>query len=74
MKKLTIEQIIKDTHDEIIKLVNRWDVANYVGNEKLYLEYTYAIAEKMDEIKGLKRRTKFYKALAFWKKLLKDIG
>jgi len=74
MKHPTIESIIKDTHDEIVKLVNRWELANYVGNEERYLEYTYAIAEKMNKIKALKRRQKFYKILAFWKKLLKDIG
>jgi hypothetical protein len=72
--KHNIEKIINDTHDEIRHLVCKWDAAGTVGNEKKYIELADAIVEKINEIKGLKRRQKFYKALAFWKKLLKDIG
>jgi hypothetical protein len=71
--KHSIERIINDTHDEIRHLVCKWNAYEAVGNEKKYIECTDAIVEKINEIKGLKRRLKFYKFIGRIKKAIGEI-
>lgn len=74
MKHPQISDLIQDVHEEIVNLIRRWDTANYNGNEKRYLEYTYSIAEKVNELKALKRREKLYGFIEKVKKAINKIG